>query len=165
MSVDHLAENASSMPDRLAFQLATREIARYADLLIEVIEPLTEEHLWSKAGGIPNAIGTLVRHLTGSLNHYFGAGVLGNGYVRDRDREFIEGDVPKEKMLADLRAAVEVTRKAAEQVTDEQLQRHPYHTPDGEEYQSLAYHATRLAMHFALHYGQADYAKNCVEEV
>ncbi|MBN1311692.1 MAG: DinB family protein [Anaerolineae bacterium] len=163
MSNNHLSENVSSMPDRLAFQLATREIARYADLLIEVIEPLTEEQLWGKAGGIPNAIGTLVRHLTGNLNHYFGAGVLENGYVRDRDREFIEGDIPKGKMLSDLRAAVEIARKAAEQVTDEQLQRRPYRTPNGEEYESLAYHATRNAMHFALHYGQVDYAKNYLE--
>ncbi|MBN1311688.1 MAG: DUF1572 family protein [Anaerolineae bacterium] len=91
-------ENASTIPERLAFQLAIKEIARYADLFIEVIEPLTEEQLWGKIDGIPNAIGTLVRHLTGNLNHYFGAGVLENGYVRDRDREFIEGDIPKGKM-------------------------------------------------------------------
>lgn len=163
MSHNHLPHKASSIPDRLAFQLAVREIARYADLLIAVIEPLTQEQLWSKAGGIPNAIGTLVRHLTGNLNHYFGLGVLENGYVRDRDREFIEGDVPKEKLLADLRAAVDVAKKAAEQVTDEQLQRRPYRTPNGEEYDSLAYHATRNAMHFALHYGQIDYVKDIVE--
>ncbi|MBN1309844.1 MAG: DinB family protein [Anaerolineae bacterium] len=160
MSVNRLPENAPSMPDRLAFRLATREIARYAGLLIEVIEPLTEEQLWRKIDGIPNSIGTLVRHLTGNLNHYFGAGVLENGYIRDRDREFTEDDIPKEKMLSDLRASVEVTRQAAEQVTDEQLQRRPYRTPNGEEYESLAYHATRNAMHFALHYGQADYVKD-----
>jgi len=163
MSNNHLLENASSIPDRLAFQLAIKEIARYADLLIEVIEPLSEEQLWSNIDGIPNSIGILVRHLTGNLNHYFGAGVLENGYVRDRDREFVEGNVPKEKMLADLRAAVEVAKQAAEQVSDEQLQRRPYRTPNGEEYESLAYHATRNAMHFALHYGQIDYVKDIVE--
>ena len=31
-----------------------------------------------------------------------------------------------------------------------------------EEYESLAYHATRNAMHFALHYGQIDYVKDVV---
>ncbi|MBN1427349.1 MAG: DUF1572 family protein [Anaerolineae bacterium] len=103
------------------------------------------------------------KHLTGNLNHYFGVGVLENGYVRDRDREFVEGDIPKEKLLADLRAAVEVAKKAAEQVTDEQILRRPYRTPNGEEYESLAYHATRNAMHFALHYGQIDYVKDIVE--
>jgi hypothetical protein len=162
MSISQSSTNTSSIPDRLAFQLATREIARYADLLIEVIEPLSEKQLWYKIDGIPNSIGILVRHLTGNLNHYFGAGVLENGYARDRDREFIEGDIPKEKMLADLRAAVEVVKQSAEQVTDEQLQRRPYCTPNGEEYESLAYHATRNAMHFALHYGQADYVKDIV---
>lgn len=165
MSNSYLPKNGLSMPDRLAFQLAIREIACYADLLIEVIEPLSEEQLWSKAGGVPNPIGTLARHLTGNLNHYFGADVLANGYIRDRDREFIEGDIPKEKVLSDLRAAVEAARKAAERVTDEQLQRRWYHTLYGEEHESLTYHAVRLAMHFALHCGQADYAENHVHEM
>ncbi|MBN1428206.1 MAG: DUF1572 family protein [Anaerolineae bacterium] len=162
MNLDYLPDNAPLTPDRLAFDLAVREIARYADLLIEVIEPFTDDQLWSKAGGIPNAAGTLARHLTGNLKHYFGAGVLENGYVRDRDREFVEVGISKEQVIADLRAAVEVAGKAAEQVTDEQLRRRPYCTPNGEEYESLAYHATRNAMHFALHYGQVDYVKGII---
>ncbi|MFL7794226.1 MAG: DinB family protein [Anaerolineae bacterium] len=149
------------MADLSTVQLAVREIARYADQLIALIEPLSEDQLWSKGDGIPNSIGTLARHLTGNLNHYFGAGILKNGYVRERDKEFTETGLSKAKVLSDLRDAVSVVKKAAEAIDETQLDR-PYRSPCGEEYESLAYHIIRLATHLALHVGQADYATRCI---
>lgn len=149
------------MADLSTIQLAVREIARYADQLIELIEPLSEDQLWSKGCSIPNSIGTLARHLTGNLNHYFGAGILKNGYVRERDREFTETGLPKTQVLSDLHEAVNVAQEAAEAIDEAQIDQ-PYRSPCGEEYESLAYHVIRLATHLALHVGQADYATRCV---
>jgi hypothetical protein len=149
------------MPDRLIVQLAVREIERHADGLLELIESLSEDQLWSKAGNIPNSIGTLTRHLTGNLNHYFGAGILKNGYVRQRDREFSETGLAKAQVISDLQAAVKVAERAVEAVDEERLTQ-PYTAPSGEEYESLAYHIVRMTTHFALHCGQADYAQNAV---
>lgn len=149
------------MSDISAIRLAVREIERYADRLIELIESLSEDQLWSKGGGIPNSIGTLARHLTGNLNHYFGAGILHNGYVRDRDREFDEVGLPKRKVISDLQEAVGVAKKAVE-VVDEESVDQPYRSPCGEAYESLAYHVVRMSTHLALHCGQADYAKTHV---
>ncbi|MFN2270915.1 MAG: DinB family protein [Anaerolineae bacterium] len=149
------------MADISTVQMAVTEIARYADQLIELIEPLSEDQLWSKGGGIPNSIGTLARHLTGNLNHYFGAGILKNGYIRERDKEFAETGLPKAQVLSDLRDAVSVAKKAVEAIDEAQLDR-PYRSPCGEEYESLAYHIIRLATHLALHVGQADYATRCI---
>lgn len=142
-------------------QMAVREIERYADQLVELIEPLSEDQLWSKGCGIPNSIGTLARHLTGNLNHYFGAGILKNGYVRERDREFAETGLSKAQVLADLREAANVAKAAVEMIDEAQIDK-PYHSPCGEEYESLAYHIIRLATHLALHVGQADYATRCI---
>jgi hypothetical protein len=141
--------------------MAVREIERYANQLIELIEPLSEDQLWSKGCGIPNSIGTLARHLTGNLNHYFGAGILKNGYVRERDKEFTETGLSKAQVLSDLRNAVNVAKAAVEVIDVAQIDK-PYRSPCGEEYESLAYHAIRLATHLALHVGQADYATRCV---
>jgi hypothetical protein len=124
-----------------------------------LIESLPEDQLWSKGGSIPNSIGTLARHLTGNLNHYFGAGILKNGYVRERDKEFTETGLSKTQVLADLREAVNVAKEAVGAIDEAQIDK-PYHSPCGEEYESLAYHIIRLATHLALHCGQADYAKN-----
>jgi len=142
-------------------QLAVREIERYAHQLIELIENLTEAQLWSKKGGIPNSIGTLTRHLTGNLNHYFGAGILKNGYLRERDIEFTETDLPKAKVISDLQAAVKIAKQATEIMQEKDVNQ-SYTAPSGEEFESLAYHIVRLATHFALHGGQADFAKNCI---
>lgn len=147
------------MSDLLTVQLAVREIERYAQSLIELIDPLSQDQLWSRNGGIPNSIGTLTRHLTGNLNHYLGAGILRNGYVRERDREFTETSLPKATIVSDLRAAMEVAKEAVDAIGEREVTQ-PYTAPSGEEYESLAYHIVRVATHFALHCGQADYAAN-----
>ena len=149
------------MADISTIQMAVTEIARYADRIIELIESLPEEQLWSKGCGIPNSIGTLARHLTGNLNHYFGAGILKNGYVRERDKEFTETGLSKAKVLSDLRDAVRVAKEAVGAIDETQIDK-PYRSPCGEEYASLAYHIIRLATHLALHVGQADYATRCI---
>lgn len=141
--------------------MAVREIERYAAEFIELIESVSEDQLWSKGCGIPNSIGTLARHLTGNLNHYFGVGILNNGYVRDRDGEFIETGLPKVQVIAELRDAVKVAKEAVGAIDETRLDQ-PYRSPCGEEYESLAYHVIRLATHLAQHCGQADYAKRCV---
>jgi len=149
------------MADISTIQMAVTEIERYADRMIELIESLPEDQLWSTGCGIPNSIGTLARHLTGNLNHYFGAGILKNGYVRERDKEFTKVDLSKAQVLSDLRDAVNVAKEAVEAIDETQIDK-PYRSPCGEEYESLAYHTVRLATHLALHVGQADYAKNCM---
>lgn len=144
------------MPDTPFVELAVREIERYARGLIDLIEPLTDEQLWSVEGGIPNSIGTLARHLTGNLNHYFGAGLLNNGYVRDREREFEETGLAKAKVISELKAAVEVAKSSVAAIDVERIHQ-PYTTPCGRGYESLAYYVLRMVTHFVFHCGQADY--------
>ena len=149
------------MTDLLTAQLAGQEIERYAEELIKIIEPLSSDQLWSKAGNIPNSIGTLTRHLTGNLNHYFGAGIAQNGYIRERDREFSDTDLDKAKLISDLKSAVQVAKQAIAALDAETIYQ-PYTTPDGVEYDMLADHIVRMTTHFVLHYGQADYAQHCI---
>ena len=55
------------------------------------------------------AIGHLVLHLTGNLNHYIGALVAGTGYVRDREHEFTDpAGYPRDEALARFHEAVEL---------------------------------------------------------
>ncbi|HVO42258.1 MAG TPA: DinB family protein [Aggregatilineales bacterium] len=139
-------------------QLAVAEIERYSATLIAEIESLSEDQLWSREGGIPNSVGTLTLHLTGNLNHYFGAEILKNGYVRKRDLEFSETDIPKAIVIADLQAAVKIARQAVDAL-DEARADQPYTAADGEKIESLALHLVRMSTHFVHHCGQADFAK------
>jgi hypothetical protein len=150
------------MPDMKTIQLSVVEIERYCNTLIELIESLSEDQIWSKNNSIPNSIGTLARHLTGNLNHYFGAGLLKNGYIRDREEEFQGDKIAKEKVILDLREGIHIVKEGISKINEEDINK-PYKSPCGQEFESLAYHIIRIATHAALHCGQADYAKNIIE--
>ena len=150
------------MSDLLFVQLSVKEIERFAQELIRLIEPLSQEQLWSEKHGIPNSIGTLIRHLTGNLNHYLGAGILKNGYIRNREKEFSDTNLAKETIIAELETAVIIAKEAVSQINEEIILQ-PYTTPCGDNYESFAYHIVRLATHFALHLGQVDYAINILQ--
>ena len=71
--------------------------ARYTKLAADVGElaaPLSDEHFWTKPFAFGNSFGHLVLHLTGNLNYYVGAQIVGTGYVRDRPLEFSDATRP-----------------------------------------------------------------------
>jgi uncharacterized damage-inducible protein DinB len=72
-------------------------------------DPLSNEQFWRNPYSYGNSIGHLLLHLTGNLHYYIGAQIAGSGYVRDRDREFTEGDRPaKEQVLRDFDRAIQL---------------------------------------------------------
>ncbi len=150
------------MSNVLLVEVTAKKIEQYARDYVALLESLSEEELWSTAGNIPNSIGTLARHLTGNLNHYFGTAFLESGYVRTRDREFTESNVPKAQVISELQAATKITRQALDTIQEDALDQ-PFTSPDGQVYESLGYYIVHMAMHFAMHYGQADYAQNFVK--
>lgn len=80
-----------------------------------------EASLWIVKNEIPNSAGNLVLHLIGNLNHFFGAVISQNGYVRQRDEEFSGHDVSREELLAQLDEAGKVVRAAIAGLSDEDL--------------------------------------------
>src|ERR1039457_7421065 len=71
--------------------------ARYTKLAGDVRElaaPLSNEQFWAKPFAFGNSLGHLVLHLTGNLNYYVGAQIVGTGYVRDRPLEFSDATRP-----------------------------------------------------------------------
>jgi uncharacterized damage-inducible protein DinB len=58
------------------------------------VDSLSNEQFWRNPYPYGNSVGHLVLHLTGNLNYYIGARVAETGYVRDRDREFIDKQPP-----------------------------------------------------------------------
>ncbi|NNE44129.1 MAG: DinB family protein [Gemmatimonadetes bacterium] len=69
-----------------------------------------EADLWKGLPGVNNCAGTLALHLAGNLRHFIGAQLGGSGYVRDRDAEFRDRDVPRAELSERLiLAEMEVT--------------------------------------------------------
>ena len=70
-----------------------------------------EANLWVVQEGISNCAGNLALHLTGNLNHFIGATLANTGYVRQRDLEFSQKNIPLSAILE----SIEDTKQMIEQ--------------------------------------------------
>jgi uncharacterized damage-inducible protein DinB len=137
------------------------ELEQLRDAVHELAEPLSERELWSKPVEPGNSVGHLILHLTGNLNHYVGAQLGGTGYVRDREREFTEGQPPaKAALLANLDAAVTTFGRVVESLSAQQLAAPHPHAASGSVLKALVH----VVAHFALHRGQMSYVARLVKQ-
>jgi uncharacterized damage-inducible protein DinB len=136
------------------------ELEGLRDGIRELAGPLSEQQFWAKPLDPGNSVGHLVLHLTGNLNHFVGARLGGTGYVRDREREFTESQVPpKAEALAQLDEAVATFRRVLEGLSAEQLAA-PH--PDA-RFGTVINALMHLVGHFALHRGQISYIVRLVK--
>src|SRR6202521_1289328 len=85
-------------------------------------EPLSEADFWRKPVEPGNSVGHLILHLTGNLNHFVGAELGKTGYLREREREFTETNLPpRGQMLEQFNAAVATFRRVVGSLTEAQL--------------------------------------------
>src|SRR5262249_51369648 len=125
-----------------------------------VAAALAETEIWKKPIGPGNSIGHLILHLTGNLNHFVGAQLGNTGYVRDREREFTEAQLPaKAVVLANLDGAVTTFRQVVNGLSADQLAA-PH--PAG-RFGSVLNTLLHLVAHFAVHQGQMSYIVRLVK--
>jgi hypothetical protein len=125
----------------------------------ELAELLTDGQLWMKPVEPGNSVGHLILHLTGNLNHFVGAQLGKTGYVRDREREFTEGEPPTRDILfANFDAAVTIFRRIVGELSAEQLGAPHPEARFGTVLAALVH----LVAHFALHRGQISYIARLV---
>ena len=99
-------------------ELFTRDLNR---LIKELEQYPNEEQLWVVTEGINNSAGTLTLHLIGNLNHFFGA-ILGNtGYIRNREAEFSDRNIPVSEMISSIHKTSEVINNVLLTVNSETL--------------------------------------------
>jgi uncharacterized damage-inducible protein DinB len=135
------------------------ELEQLRDAVKQLAEPLSNVAFWKKPVEPGNSVGHLVLHLTGNLNHFVGAQLGKTGYVREREREFTETNVPsKDDTLKRLDDAVAVFRRVVEGLTAEQLAAPHPDSRFGPVLSALLH----LVAHFALHRGQMSYIARLV---
>ena len=139
-------------------RLLGRELATLRD---EVLAYPDDASVWALPAGVPNSAGTLSLHLAGNLRYYVGAQLGATGYVRDRDAEFTQRNVPRDELVQLIeRTADEVTRTLA--ALDPAVLSDMYPLEVGGlrlETQRFLFH---LEAHFAYHLGQIDYHRRVV---
>lgn len=76
----------------------------------EISSYAPENKLWKVDRQISNSGGNLALHLIGNLNHFIGATLGNTGYIRERDKEFSEKDVPAQQLLQAIDATIIIVR-------------------------------------------------------
>lgn len=65
------------------------------------VEKLSDEEIWWRPNEQSNSIGTLILHISGSLNHFLNRNIGGFPYERDRPAEFAgRKALPKAELMA-----------------------------------------------------------------
>lgn len=115
-----------------------------------------EENLWLVRGEITNSAGNLTLHLIGNLNHFFGAVLDKNGFVRDRDSEFTTKDVSREELCKRIDEAKEVVKNTLNNLSDEDFAKDYPLEFQGEVIKTDLF-LVHLSTHLAYHLGQINY--------
>ncbi|GAB5409459.1 MAG: hypothetical protein BalsKO_18240 [Balneolaceae bacterium] len=122
----------------------------------------SEEVIWQKADGITNSGGNLSLHLSGNLQHFFGAVVGGTDYKRDREFEF-GGKVSRQELLDDLDAALKAITETLEGMTDDELKKnYPLELFGGP--MKTEWFFIHLNSHLTYHLGQINYHRRLLDK-
>jgi hypothetical protein len=120
-----------------------------------------ESDIWKLAPGIDNSAGTLALHLAGNLQHYIGARLGGSDYVRDREAEFGDRDVPRSVLLEQIAAAESALETGLAGLDDGDLSAE-YPEKLGGVNLTTGVFLVHLAAHLGYHLGQLDYHRRRV---
>ena len=122
----------------------------------------TEEAIWLKPNGINNSAGNLSLHLTGNLQHFFGAVLGGTNYIRDREFEF-NGKVTRQELLDDLDATVISVTETLSGMTYEDFKKdYPIEIFGGVV--KTEWFVLHLYSHLSYHLGQINYHRRLLDK-
>ncbi len=121
-----------------------------------------ESRLWSIDKGISNSGGNLCLHLIGNLNTYIGKELGGTGYVRNRDLEFSQKNIPSKELLQMIDATILMVEKTLDNLNNQQLD---------EDYPALVFDykmtagffLVHLVAHLTYHLGQINYHRRLLD--
>ena len=128
----------------------------------ELLAYQSEEVIWKTEAAISNSAGNLALHLIGNLNTYIGAEIGKTGYIRNRPLEFSAKFVPRDRLIADIEATIEVIKNALPLLTDEDY-KVEYPVLVLEEKKSTEYFFIHLAVHLRYHLGQIKYHRRLLD--
>jgi len=120
-----------------------------------------EADIWACPQGIANSAGTLALHLAGNVQHFIGAQLGATGYVRDRDAEFGDRDVPRTTLIAHVEQATRAVDDTLHSLPEARLAE-PYPLEVGGVRLPTGLFLMHLAAHLGYHLGQIDYHRRIV---
>jgi uncharacterized damage-inducible protein DinB len=121
-----------------------------------------ESKIWEILDGTSNSGGNLALHLVGNLNTYFGKNLGNTGYIRNREAEFGDKNIPKENLLKAILDVKDVVSNVFQNLTDEQMKGIYPEEVLGYE-MTTEYFLIHLHGHLTYHTGQINYHRRLIE--
>jgi uncharacterized damage-inducible protein DinB len=133
-------------------------------LKLEIESYQNEGKIWEIDKSISNSAGNLCLHLIGNLNTYVGAQIGKTNYIRNRELEFTDKNVPKAILLAKVEATMKTVNEALDSITETDLKsEHPYLVFESKT--SVEYLLLHLTTHLAYHLGQINYHRRLLDNL
>ncbi|MEO8108701.1 MAG: DUF1572 family protein [Ginsengibacter sp.] len=143
--------------------IVTELFERDLNKLIEEIEGYKDESdIWKTGGNISNSAGNLVLHLIGNLKHFIGATLGNTGYIREREKEFSEKDVPKIQLINKLKETMGIVKNTLLHLPEDDLDK-DFPVEIGGKISSTQYILVHLLAHLNYHLGQVNYHRRLLD--
>lgn len=137
------------------FERDLRQVAREINLYAN------ESDLWVVKAEISNSAGNLCLHLIGNLNHFIGAVLGKTGYVRERDKEFSDKNVPRADMLAQLEKTIAVVTETLRNLPDSAMNE-DFTVDKRGQIVKTDFMLLHLLGHLSYHLGQINYHRRLI---
>lgn len=121
-----------------------------------------DESLWKLSGGISNSGGNLCLHLLGNLNHFIGAVLGENGFVRNRDSEFSSKNISREDIIKKIESTIEVVKNSLNKLSNEDFDKN-FPVEKHDKVVKMDFMLLHLLTHFSYHLGQINYHRRLLQ--
>jgi uncharacterized damage-inducible protein DinB len=129
----------------------------------EIEEYVDAADLWLLQGDIKNTAGNLTLHIVGNLKHFIGTVLGGSDYVRDRDREFSDKDIPREDLVRDIDETRAIIRSTLDRITEAEYSKN-YPIEVFGKPMTTGFFLIHLATHLNYHLGQINYHRRLLSK-
>lgn len=120
------------------------------------------EIIWETPSDITNSTGQLVQHLIGNLQHFIGAVLGKNGYIRNRENEFRKTMVSIETLKAQLEEVAYMVKAVLGELKEESLaEKYPIKWANKEV--TIGFLLIQLSVHLNYHLGQINYHRRLID--
>lgn len=132
-------------------------------LIAEIALYKHEENIWRVEKNISNSAGNLVLHLIGNLNTFIGKEIGKTDYVRNRELEFSQKDVPRKILIEQINDTLSMVKDSLKNTTNEDL-KNDYPFLKFSEVVTTEFLLVHLATHLTYHLGQINYHRRFIEQ-
>jgi len=121
-----------------------------------------DANFWKIENDIKNSGGNLTIHLIGNLNHFIGATLGNSGYIRQRDNEFNDKNIPRKEIIDQIDALKVVLSDVISSLSTKDLEKN-YPIEVFGQPMTTEYFLIRLYGHLNYHLGQVNYHRRLLD--